>query len=269
MLSAGNRPLLFEVTMSKQRSANKHYQVLQKVMPHLRRQGADARFGNKTWLWHDIEKQSKTSEAEIRAAIADLERRRKVTFELSSAQVKFHGPDTLNIARIYANSAKVPSTTLATQFRKHGVYLTADLLPGTAWMQHTHPNITNGREEVVLTLHQSLIDKYEDGIVRYSSLDVADDSWEKRAANVRRRDALTAARGSLKNEFRVIRVWGKHSRAGTFTITKARADGNYWRLEVLTEKGRMRAYRTPERVVQYDLATTKLGVPDALKNFIR
>lgn len=253
--------------MANKSSANKHYQVLQKVMPHLRRQGVDAKFGNKTWLWHDLEKQSKAKEADIRAAIADLQNRGRVTFELSNAQVKFHGPDTLNIARIYATSAKVPSTQLATQFRKHGVYLTADLLPATAWMQHTHPNITNGREEVVLTLHQSLIEKCEDGTVRYSSLDVPDDSWEKRAANVRRRDALEAARGSLQSEFRVIRVWGKQSRSGTFTITKARADGNYWRLEVLTENGRIRAQRTPERVVQYDLATTKLGIPDAIKRF--
>lgn len=253
--------------MANKSSANKHYQVLQKVMPHLRRQGVDAKFGNKTWLWHDLEKQSDAKEVDIRAAIADLQNRGRVTFEISNAQVKFHGPDTLNIARIYATSAKVPSTQLATQFRKHGVYLTADLLSATAWMQHTHPNITNGREEVVLTLHQSLIDKYDDGIVRYSSLDVADDSWEKRAANVRRRDALEAARGSLQSEFRVIRVWGKQSRSGAFTITKARADGNYWRLEVLTENGRIRAQRTPERVVQYDLETTKLGIPDAIKQF--
>lgn len=253
--------------MANKSSANKHYQVLQKVMPHLRRQGVDAKFGNKTWLWRDLEKQAKAKEADIRAAIEDLQNRSRVTFELSNTQIKFHGPDTLNIARIYAAAAKVPSTQLATQFRKHGVYLTADLLPATAWMQRTHPNITNGREEIVLTLHQSLIDRHEDGMVRYSSLDVADDSWEKRAANVKRRDALEAARGSLQSEFRVIRVWGKQSRSGAFTITKARADGNYWRLEVLTEKGRIRAYRTPERVVQYDLATTKLGIPDAIKRF--
>lgn len=253
--------------MAKKQAANKHYQVLQKVMPLLRRQGADARFGNKTWLWSDLEKQSKAKEADIRAAIADLQNRRRVTFELSNAQIKFLHPDDLNIARVYSKSAMVPSTQLATQFRKHGVYLTADLLPSTAWMQHTHPNITNGREEVVLTLHQSLIDRYDDGIVRYSNLDVADDSWEKRAANIRRRDALEAARGSLQSEFRVIRVWSKQSRSGTFTITKARADGNYWRLEVLTEQGRIRAYRTPERVVQYDLAITKLGIPDAIKRF--
>ncbi len=253
--------------MAKKQAANKHYQVLQKVMPLLRRQGADARFGNKTWLWSDLEKQSEAKEADIRAAIADLQKRSRVTFELSNAQIKFLQPDDLNIARIYSKSAKVPSTQLATQFRKHGVYLTADLLPSTAWMQHTHPNITNGREEVVLTLHQSLIDKYDDGIVRYSSLEVPDDSWEKRAANIRRKDALEAARGSLQSSFRVIRVWGKQSRSGAFTITKARADGNYWRLEDLTDKGRIRAYRSPERVIQYDLATTKLGVPDAIKRF--
>ena len=196
-----------------------------------------------------------------------MQKRRKVTFELSNAQIKFIGPDTLNIARIYASSSKEPSTQLATQIRKHGVYLITDLLPETSLMQHTHPNITSGREEVVLTLHQSLIERYDDGLVRYSSLELHDDSWEKRAANVRRRDALEAARGSLQSEFRVIRVWGKRSRSGTFTITKARADGNYWRLEVLTDRGRIRAYRTPERVVQYDLATTKLGVPDAIKRF--
>jgi hypothetical protein len=134
-------------------------------------------------------------------------------------------------------------------------------------MQHTHPNITGGREEVVLTLHQSLIDKSADGIVWYSSLDVPDDSWEKRAANFRRRDALEAVKGSLKSKFRVIRVWSKQLRSGAFTITKARADGNYWRLETLTDKGRIRACRTPERVIQYDLATTELGVPDAIKRF--
>ena len=253
--------------MARKRSSTKHYLTLQKIMPHLRRQGADAKFGNKTWLWSDLEQQSKAKESDIRAAIADLQLRRKVTFELSNAQIKFQAPDDLNIARVYAASSKVPSTQLAQQFRKHGVYLITDLLPATSWMQHTHPNITNGREEIVLTLNQSLIDKYDDGIVWYSSLDVPDDSWEKRAANVRRRDALEAAKGSLKNEFRVIRVWGKPSPSGAFNITKARADANYWRLETLTDKGRIRAYRTPERVIQYDLATTKLGVPDAIKRF--
>ena len=253
--------------MAKKQAANKHYQVLQKVMPLLRRQGADARFGNKTWLWSDLEKQSEAKEADIRAAIADLQKRSRVTFELSNAQIKFLQPDDLNITRIYSKSAKVPSTQLATQFRKHGVYLTADLLPATSWMQLTHPNITNGREEVVLTLHQSLIDKYEDGIVRYSSLDVQDDSWEKRAANIRRKEALNSAKGSAQSQFRVIRVWGKQSPTGAFNVTKARADSNYWRIEVLTDRGRIRAYRTPERVIQYDLATTKLGVPDAIKRF--
>jgi hypothetical protein len=253
--------------MTRKGSSTTHYLTLQKIMPYLRRQGADAKFGNKTWLWSDLERQCKAKESDIRAAIADLQTRRNVTFELSNAQIKFCSPDDLNIARVYAASAKVPSTQLAQQFRKHGVYLVTDLLPATAWMQHTHPNITGGREEVVLTLHQSLIDKSTDGIVWYSSLEVSDDSWEKRAANVRRRDALEAAKGSLKSEFRVIRVWGKQSRSGAFTITKARADGNYWRLETLTDKGRIRAYRTPERVIQYDLATTKLGVPDAIKRF--
>lgn len=167
MSNDGNQPLEFEAPMAKKQSANKHYQVLQKVMPHLRRQGADAKFGNKTWLWSDLEKQAKAKEADIRAAIADLQDRSRVTFELSNAQIKFHSPDTLNIARIYATSAKVPSTQLATQFRKHGVYLIADLLPATSWMQRTHPNITNGREEIVLTLHQGLIHKYEDKFVRY------------------------------------------------------------------------------------------------------
>jgi len=253
--------------MARKGSSTKHYLTLQKIMPYLRRQGSDASFGNRTWLWSDLERQCKAKESDIRAAIADLQTRRKVTFELSNAQIKFHAPDDLNLARVYASSAKVPSTQLAQQFRKHGVYLITDLLPATAWMQHTHPNITGGREEVVLTLHQSLIDKYDDGIVWYSSLDVPDDSWEKRAANVRRRDALEAAKGSLKSEFRVIRVWGNQSRSGAFTITKATADGNYWRLETLTDKGRIRAYRTPERVIQYDLACTKLGVPDAIKRF--
>ena len=51
--------------MAKKQAANKHYQVLQKVMPLLRLQGADARFGNKTWLWSDLEKQSKAKEAAI------------------------------------------------------------------------------------------------------------------------------------------------------------------------------------------------------------
>jgi hypothetical protein len=253
--------------MAVQRSANKHYQILQKVIPHLCRQGVDSRFGNKTWLWSDLERQSSVKESDIRAAIADLQSRRTVAFELSDAQIKFHAPDDLNLARVYAASAKVPSTQLAQQFRKHGVYLITDLLPATAWMQRTHPNITGGREEVVLTLHESLIDKSADGIVWYSSLEVPDDSWEKRAANVRRRDALEAVKGSLKREFRVIRVWGKQSRSGKFTITKARADANYWRLETLTDRGRIRAYRTPERVIQYDLATTKLGVPNAIKRF--
>jgi hypothetical protein len=253
--------------MAKQRSATKHYDTLRKIMPYLRRQGADAKFGNKTWLWSDLEKQSRAKEADIRAAIADLQARRNVSFELSNGQIKFNAPDNLNIARVYASSAKVPSTQLASQFRKHGVYLITDLLPATSWMQRTHPNITNGREEIVLTLHQSLIEKGEDGIVWYSSLDVPDDSWEKRAANVRRKDALEAARGSLSEEFRVIRVWGKQSRSGQFAITKARADTNYWRVETLTEKGRIRAYRTPERVIQYDLATTRLGVPDAITRF--
>jgi hypothetical protein len=253
--------------MAKTRSANKRYQILQKVMPHLRRQGADAKFGNKTWLWSDLEKQSGAKEADIRGAIADLQSRRNVSFELSNRHIKFNAPDNLNIARVYASSAKAPSTQLASQFRKHGVYLITDLLPATSWMQRTHPNITNGREEIVLTLNQSLIEKGEDGIVWYSSLDIPDDSWEKRAANVRRKDALEAARGPLSKEFRVIRVWGKQSRSGKFNIIKSRADANYWRLETLTDKGRIRAYRTPERVIQYDLATTKLGVPDELKRF--
>ncbi len=253
--------------MARKGSSAKHYLTLQKIMPYLCRQGGDSRFGNKTWLWSDLESQSSAKESDIRAAIADLQTRRKVTFELSDAQIKFHAPDDLNLARVYAAAAKVPSTQLAQQFRKHGVYLITDLLPATAWMQRTHPNITGGRAEVVLTLHQSLIDKSADGIVWYSSLNVPDDSWEKRAANVRRRDALEAAKGSIKSEFRVIRVWGKPSPSGAFNITKARADANYWRLETLTDKGRIRAYRTPERVIQYDLSTTKLGVPDAIKRF--
>jgi hypothetical protein len=134
-------------------------------------------------------------------------------------------------------------------------------------MQVTHPNITAGREEIVLALHQSLIKMYDDGIVRYSSLEVPDDSWERRAANIRRRDALKAARGSLSSHFRVIRVDGRILPKSGFNITDARADANYWRLEILTENGRFRAYRTPERVIQYDLATTKLGIPDTIRQF--
>lgn len=235
-------------------------------MPHLRRQGVDAKFGNKTWLWHDLEKQSDAKEVDIRAAIADLQDRSRVKFDLLNAQIKFLHPDDLNIARVYSKSAKVPSTQLATQFRKHGVYLTADLVPSTSWMQHTHPNITGGREEIVLTFHQSLIKRLESGLICYSSLTALDESW-KRAPNIARRNALSAAKTSLSNCFRVIRVDGKTSRSGRFTITKSRADGNYWRLERLTEKGEIVAYRTAERVIQYDLATTKLGVPDAIKRF--
>ena len=251
--------------MSKDPSANKHFAVLEKILPYLIRQGKDREFGNKTWEWQALADVSGVEPVKIRAAISDIEKRYKPLFSYDGGKLKFSGPPDLNFARLYAKWAKAPSTDLAEDYRKHGVYLTTQLMPQTSWMRETDKRINHGRQEVVLTLDQSLI-KMDAGVVRYSSLEVPDDSWETRAANKSRTAALQGIVGRLKKHIRVIRIDGQRTRSGRFSITNSRVDKNYWVLEQVTPRGRIVARRTDQKAILYDLAVTELGVPAMLCN---
>jgi len=245
-------------------SSNKHFAVLEKVMPYLRRQGKEAKFGNKTWTWQDLTIATAIKPSVIRTAIADLCKKKNVDIVYDSQTVKFNGPPDLNMVRIYARKAKAPSTELAKAFRLHGVYLTTPLVSSTSWMRKSDRRVSSGREEIALTLQQSLI-KREGRQIIYSSFELPDDSWEKRTANKSRRDALRGCEHRMQEHFRVVRVKGIKSKSGEFKIKSAIPDKNYWRLLEVSDQGRIRAVRTDQRAVIYDLSNTELGIPSLIK----